>query len=173
MTGPSAADREWLRLNWTPEQPTFRAWIAGSDRAHKLVLSLLDGLDSAKEWLVEADRLLGLERATREATERERDEYLGKLKHCLTAGETTARLVEEAKAERDEARKQLGSVLYLTKAPSTQALVDGYLEAARLREALGTIDDEARLFVSAPLYSAEQVIEKVGRWSCAALERNA
>ena len=36
--------------------------------------------------------------------------------------------------ERDEARKQLGQVLYLTKAPSTQALVDGYLAAGRLRE---------------------------------------
>ena len=44
--------------------------------------------------------------------------------------------LERLRRERDEARKQLGQVLYLTKAPSTQALVDGYLEAGRLREAL-------------------------------------
>ena len=51
--------------------------------------------------------------------------------------------LEAAERERDEARKQLGSILYLTKAPSTQTLVDGYLErdearaeADRLREAL-------------------------------------
>ena len=44
--------------------------------------------------------------------------------------------LDRLRHERDEARKQLGQVLYLTKAPSTQALVDGYLEAARLREAL-------------------------------------
>lgn len=36
----------------------------------------------------------------------ERDEYLSKLKHCLTAGETTARLLDQAERERDELRKR-------------------------------------------------------------------
>jgi hypothetical protein len=34
--------------------------------------------------------------------------------------------VEEIRTQRDTATRQLGSVLYLTRAPSTQALVDGY-----------------------------------------------
>ena len=32
----------------------------------------------------------------------------------------------------EEARRQLGQILYLTKAPSTQALVDGYLARKEL-----------------------------------------
>ena len=49
--------------------------------------------------------------------------------------------LDRLRRERDEARKQLGQVLYLTKAPSTQALVDGYLEVARLR---GVAQEELR-----------------------------
>ena len=55
------------------------------------------------------------------------------------AAKVLTKALEAAERERDEAQKQLGSVLYLTKAPSTQALVDGYLEAVKLREALELI----------------------------------
>ena len=42
-----------------------------------------------------------------DTAEHERDEYLSKLKYCLTAGETTARLVEEAQAETVRLREAL------------------------------------------------------------------
>ena len=32
---------QWLRTNWTPAHPSFRNWVAGSDRAHEIVLGLL------------------------------------------------------------------------------------------------------------------------------------
>ena len=73
---------------------------------------------------------------------RERDEYLAKLKHCLTAGETTARLVEEAKTERDEARAQSQKEAERGDALSTALinlnldLDEARAEAGRLREAL-------------------------------------
>lgn len=30
-------EREWLRLNWSVGEPSFRQWVAGSDKAHEIV----------------------------------------------------------------------------------------------------------------------------------------
>ena len=37
----SEADLEWMRKNWTPGEGTFRTWVAGSDRAHRIVSGML------------------------------------------------------------------------------------------------------------------------------------
>ena len=54
--------------------------------------------------------------------------------HCEMPGlalMAAERRVATADATRNAAQQALGQVLYLTKAPSTQALVDGYLAAGR------------------------------------------
>ena len=34
---PYCEDLDWLRANWNPANPSFRAWLAGSDRAHHIL----------------------------------------------------------------------------------------------------------------------------------------
>jgi hypothetical protein len=38
--------REWLRLNWSVGESTFRQWVAGSDRAHEIVPRALRDVDT-------------------------------------------------------------------------------------------------------------------------------
>ena len=41
QAGVTEIAAQWLRTNWTPTHPSFRNWVAGSDRAHEIVLGLL------------------------------------------------------------------------------------------------------------------------------------
>lgn len=34
-------DVAWLRQNWTPEHSSFKHWLAGSDRAHRILGAIL------------------------------------------------------------------------------------------------------------------------------------
>ena len=59
-------EREWLSRNWTPSDTTFRPWVAGSTKAHRLVPRLIADVDQAEAQsktrgteLGEARELLG------------------------------------------------------------------------------------------------------------------
>lgn len=74
MTSPSAEERKWLRQNWTPEDASFRSWVAGSGRAHSLVLPVLDALEAAETaretaYGHVADHMIARRRATVERDE--------------------------------------------------------------------------------------------------------
>ncbi len=49
----TAEERAWLLRNWTPHE-TFTTWIAGSDRAHKMVPRLIAQVTNLERELVEA-----------------------------------------------------------------------------------------------------------------------
>ena len=44
-------EREWLRVNWSAGEPSFRQWVAGSDRAHEIVPRALRDVDALEEAL--------------------------------------------------------------------------------------------------------------------------
>lgn len=46
-------ERKWLSFNWRPEGSTFRQWVAGSDKAHTLIPSLIDDVEEATRLLRE------------------------------------------------------------------------------------------------------------------------
>ncbi len=55
----------WLRQNWAPGDTTFRQWVAGSDRAHLLVLDLLDDYEAVKAAGILMAKALEAERLAR------------------------------------------------------------------------------------------------------------
>lgn len=44
-------EREWLRLNWSVDDPTFRQWVSGSDHAHALVPRVLHDVATLEKAL--------------------------------------------------------------------------------------------------------------------------
>jgi hypothetical protein len=45
----TAEELTWLRQNWNPGEDTFRAWIAGSDHAHRLLGLIIKSEEEAQK----------------------------------------------------------------------------------------------------------------------------
>jgi hypothetical protein len=54
---PTEEDLVWLENNWNISEPMFRQWLAGSDRAHALVLCVIAEVRRLGAMLQDAERV--------------------------------------------------------------------------------------------------------------------